>query len=267
MGVDITQRKRAERELRDLKDSLERQVGERTAALRKALERNSQQEKLAAIGRLAGGVAHEIRNPLAAMKNAVYYLNMALENPDATVLETLALLDREIARSENVISSLLGLAHPGRMVRSDVDVNQVLIECLRQRPPAGIEVKTDLEDASIPVRADPAQIAIIFGNIIRKAYEAMPEGGRLSLSTRTEGGWVRVTFKDTGTGITREELGRIFEPLMTTKAAGTGLGLPVAKTLVEGHGGSIEVDSEPGKGSTFTIRLPQKPQSRTVGEG
>jgi PAS domain S-box-containing protein len=241
---DITERKKAE------------------VALRKALERNTQQEKLAAIGRLAGGVAHEIRNPLSAIKNAVYYLSMALDRPDGSVIETLALLNREIARSEDVISSLLGLAHPGRKVRSDVDVNQTLREVLRQRPPAGVEVASDLEETLPKLRADKAQLSIIFGNLIRNAYEAMPKGGCLRVTTRAGDGWVLVSIRDTGTGISREDLGRMFEPLMTTKAGGTGLGLPVAKTLVEGHGGSIEVDSEPGKGSTFTVKLPVKQRSR-----
>jgi signal transduction histidine kinase len=229
-------------------------------ALRKALDRNSQQEKLAAIGRLAGGVAHEIRNPLAAMKNAVYYLSMAIDRPDASVTETLALLNREIARSENVISSLLGLAHPGRTARSDVDVNQILKECLGQRHPAGVDVSMDLRRTIPKVKADPAQISIVFGNIIRNAFEAMPKGGRLSVTTRSEGGWVRVAIKDTGTGISRADMGKIFEPLMSTKAGGTGLGLPVAKTLVEGHGGSIDVESAPGKGTTFTVKLPVRPK-------
>lgn len=243
-SIDITERKKAE------------------AALRKALERNSQQEKLAAIGRLAGGVAHEIRNPLAAIKNAVYYLSMALENPDGPVIETLALLNREIARSEQIISSLLGLAHPGRAPRSNVDINQILRECLRQPRGTGVEVRLDPDGRLPAVRADPAQLAIAFGNIIRNAFESMTKGGCLRVSSRSEEGWVIVRFADTGHGISKENMGKIFEPLMTTKDGGTGLGLPVARTLVEGHGGTIEAESEPGQGSTFTVKLPTKPGKR-----
>jgi len=245
-SVDITDRRRSEE------------------ALRKARERNAQQEKLAAIGRLAGGVAHEIRNPLSAMKSAVYYLKLALEKPDPNVADTLALLDREIARSETVISSLLGLAHPGRQARADVDINSCVREALEAGAPADVVVETRLDGTVPKVRADPAQIAVVFGNIIRNAFEAMPGGGRLTVSSHSENGSLSVSFSDNGTGILEEDLQRIFEPLVTTKDGGTGLGLPMAKVLVEGHGGSIAVESEPGKGSTFTVKLPVK---KTSGPG
>jgi two-component system, LuxR family, sensor kinase FixL len=241
---DISERKRAEQ------------------ALKKALERNSQQEKLAAIGRLAGGVAHEIRNPLAAMKNAVYYLNMTVDKKDEEIIKSLEILEKEIARSESVISSLLGLAHPGRQQRSTVDINQALRELLKSRPHPRIEVETQLDEKLPPVMADPAQVPIVFGNILQNAFEAMEQGGQLTVRSWADGGWVFVSFKDTGPGIPPEVMNKIFEPMLTTKEGGTGLGLPIAKTLVDGHGGSIEVENGPEKGCTFTVKLPGKSKSK-----
>jgi PAS domain S-box-containing protein len=238
---DITDRRRAE------------------LALQKARERNSQQEKLAAIGRLAGGVAHELRNPLAAMKNAAYYLGMAADGSDPSVAETIAVLNREIARSDSIISSLLGLARPAQPSRTEIDVSAVLESTLGTlRLPAGVALETRLDEALPPVAADAGQLSIVFGNLMRNACEAMPGGGRLSVASSAEGGRVTVTIADTGSGMPPEVLSRLFEPLFSTKQGGTGLGLSVAKMLVEGSGGTIEAQSEAGKGSTFTIRLPAK---------
>jgi len=240
-GQDITDRKKAEQ------------------ALQKARERNSQQEKLAAIGRLAGGVAHELRNPLAAMKNAAYYLNMTVDRSDPMVVETLAVIDREIARSDSVISSMLGLARPAQPSRREVDVGEIVRAVLEHQPvPPGVSLETRLDGTLPRVTADPAQLSIALGNIVRNGYEAIPGEGRLSVSSSVEGGWVVVEVADSGTGMSPEVLGRLFEPLFTTKPGGTGLGLSVAKMLVEGSGGRIEVRSEPGRGSVFTVRLPVK---------
>ena len=239
---DVTERRRAE------------------LALRKARERNAQQEKLAAIGRLAGGVAHELRNPLAAMKNAAYYLGMVADRSDPSVAETLSVLNREIARSDTIITSMLGLARTGPRPRSEVDISALLEGTLSAfTVPPGVSVEKRLDDALPPVAADPGQLSIIFGNLLRNACEAMIGGGRLGVSSTLDGRWVTVNVEDSGPGMPKEVLDRVFEPLFTTKPGGTGLGLPVAKMLVESADGTIEAQSEPGKGATFTVRLPVVP--------
>jgi signal transduction histidine kinase len=147
-----------------------------------------------------------------------------------------------------------------------VDIKEVLQEALsRAIVPENVEMVSQLDGALPTILADPDQLDQVFGNIVLNAIQAMPDGGRLVVKTSassvepSEGPsleWVAISFADTGMGISKESLGRLFEPLFTTKAKGIGLGLAVTKTLVEGHGGSIKVQSELGKGSTFTVRLP-----------
>ena len=256
---DITERKRAEEELKEYSERLEEMVEERTQELREAQEELLRKEKLAVLGQLAGGVGHELRNPLGAIKNAAYFLNMVLEEPDPEVKETLEILDKEVGTSERIISSLLDFARPKPPIRRKVDVNDVVQDALsRTTVPENVEVVSQLDEALPTILADPDQLAQVFGNLILNGAQAMPEGGQLVVKSEVlSREWVAVSITDSGVGIPEENLEKIFEPLFTTKAKGIGLGLALVKTLVEGHGGRIEVRSEVGKGSTFTVRLPR----------
>jgi signal transduction histidine kinase len=242
-----TERKRAEEELRKHRDHL-----------REMQERLIRSEKLAVLGQLAGGVGHELRNPLGAIKNAAYFLNMALEQPEPEVRETLEILKREVATSEHIISSLLDFARPKPPIRRKVNINEVVQETLsRNGVPGNVRVIRKLDESLPAILADPDQLVQVFGNIIRNAIQAMLEGGRLTVKSKvSRPGWVSVSISDTGVGIPPKDQKKLFEPLFTTKAKGIGLGLPVTKILVEGHGGTIEVKSKVGKGSTFTVILP-----------
>jgi PAS domain S-box-containing protein len=252
------EQKRAEEKLKEYSEKLEERVEQRTKDLREAQEQLVRQEKLAVMGQLAGGVGHELRNPLGAIKNAAYFLNMVLEEPDPKVKECLEILEKEVATSERIISSLLDFARPRLPNRRNVDINDVLQKVLsRTTVPENIEVLNELDDALRTILVDPDQLGQIFGNIILNAIQAMPEGGRLVIKSEiTYPNWIAVSFSDTGLGIPGDTLERLFEPLFTTKAKGIGLGLAIVKTLVKGHGGTIEVQSEIGKGSTFTVKLP-----------
>jgi PAS domain S-box-containing protein len=275
---DITERKRAEEELKEYSERLEEIVEERTRELRDAQEQLIRREKLAVLGQLAGGVGHELRNPLGAIKNAAYFLNMVLEEPESEVKEAMEIMAKEVATSEKIISSLLDFARAKPPTRRKVDVNDLVRNALsRATVPEKVEVVTQLEELPA-ILADPDQLGQVFANIILNGFQAMPEGGQLVVKTSEvsekppRSGWVAVSFADTGVGIPEENLGKLFEPLFTTKAKGIGLGLAVTRTLVEGHGGTIEIQSpstlrrgsgqaglrtgEVGKGSTFTVRLP-----------
>jgi PAS domain S-box-containing protein len=257
-STDITERKAAEKALKEYSERLEEMVEERTQELRDAQETLVRQEKLAVLGQLAGGVGHELRNPLGAISNAVYFLNMVLEEPAPEVKETLEILEKEVTTSEKIITDLLDFARAKAPTRRKVNVNHVVQKAVsRIAVPDNVEVVSQLDETLPIILADPDQLGQVFGNIALNAVQAMPEGGRLVVKTGVVSPeWVAVSFTDTGVGIPEENLDKLFEPLFTTKAKGIGLGMAVTRTLVEGHEGTIEVESEVGVGTTFTVRLP-----------
>ncbi len=270
---DRLARQRAEEALREYSERLEEMVEQRTQELREAQGQLIRREKLAVLGQLAGGVGHELRNPLGAIKNAVYLLNMILEEPEPEVREALEIVEQEVGTCDSIIRSLLDFARTKAPVRREVGVNDILRAALvRITIPEDIEVMTQLDETVPTILADPDQLVQAFGNIILNGIQAMLEGGRLLVKTARlsspktsevsekppRSGWVAVSFADTGVGIPEENLEKLFEPLFTTKAKGVGLGLALVKTLVEVNGGSVEVESEVGKGSTFTVRLPTR---------
>ena len=221
-------------------------------------ERVIRSEKLATLGELAGGVGHELRNPLGAIKNAAYFLNMAIQEPESEVKETVGILEKEVATCERIISSLLDFARPKSPVRRKVNLNDVLQEAVsRTTVPENIKVVRELDETLPTILADPDQLGQVFGNLVLNAFQAMPKGGQLAVKSQVAGeGWVSASFVDSGVGISQGDLAKVFEPLFTSKAKGIGLGLAVVKTIVEGHGGTIEVESEVERGSTFTVKLP-----------
>lgn len=255
---ELTERKQAEEELAKHREHLEELVEERTKELRDAQERLVRSEKLALLGQLAGGVGHELRNPLGSIKNAAYFLKMALEKPEPEVKETLEILNKEVATSEHIISALLDFARPKPPTRQKVEINRLLQEALsRTNVPEKIKVVSKLDKSLPQILADPEQLGQVFRNIILNALQAMPDGGQLEISSEVStSAQLAISFADTGVGIPEDNLKKLFEPLFTTRAKGIGLGLAITKTLVEGHKGTIEVQSKLGKGSIFTVRLP-----------
>ena len=250
--------KLAEENMKEYSERLEEVVEERTRELREAQEQLVRRERLAVLGQLAGGIGHELRNPLGAIKNAAYFLNMVLEDPEPDVKESLEILEKEVATSEMIIGSLLDFARPKPPMRRKVDINEVVREALsRITAPEIVEVTSQLDRTLSVILADPVQLGQVFRNLILNAIQAMPEGGQLTVKSKLAGPeWVAVSFADTGVGIPEKNMGKLFEPLFTTKAKGIGLGLAVSKAFVEAHGGSIEVQSEAGKGSTLSVKLP-----------
>lgn len=251
-------RKQAEEALKEYSDRLEEMVEERTKELREAQEQLIRKEKLATLGQLAGGVAHELRNPLGAIKNAAYYLNMVLKKPEPDVRESLEIMNQEIAASEKIMSSLIDVGSPKERVRQSVDLNDVVRKALsRASVPSSVEVISQLDETLPAIPADPDQLGQVFGNIILNAAQAMPKGGHLTIKSESLAtGQVTVSVADTGVGMSADTMANTFEPLFTTKAKGMGLGLALAKSLVETHGGIIRVTSRLGEGTTFTVELP-----------
>ena len=238
---------------------------EKEAQLRRA-------DRLSALGQLSAGLAHEIRNPLGAIKGAVEILeeDFPAGHPKA---EFYAIILKEVERLNDVVTNFLNFARPVAPHFAPVDVRKVLtsLEGLisGQARANRVQIFTSFHSGSARVMADEALIRQAFLNIALNALEAMPEGGDLAISTRPadpaateilEGerieGWMEVVFDDTGCGIPEDHLGRVFDPFFTTKKDGTGLGLAITYRIIENHRGVIRVMSQAGKGTTFVITLP-----------
>jgi two-component system NtrC family sensor kinase len=246
--------------------NLEQQVEERTADLRAAQEQLLRTEKLSSLGKLSASIAHEINNPLAGILTFAKLTIRKLGEGDLDaegrekVLKHLALVEREAYRCSVIVKNLLDFARERPMLMKPSDVNQAVDEILtlvdNLAHIQGVEIVRELSPLP-PVLGDFGQLRQAFMNIASNACEAMERGGRLTVRTRVVPGDhdVEVTFEDQGPGIPPERLRKIFDPFFTTKERGTGLGLSVVYGVVEKHGGKIEVDSEEGRGTRFTIRL------------
>ncbi len=226
--------------------------------LKAAQERIIRSEKLATIGKLAGIMGHEIRNPLGVIKNSVYFLNMKLKmNMDKKVKRHLDILQAETNNANKIISDILEFARMKVPALVEVDINHLVKETLsRATILETVKVQTDLGEDLPKVLIDALQVGQVFSNMISNAVQAMPDGGKLYVTTDRADKFITVTFKDSGCGISEENLDKIFEPLFSTKAKGIGLGLTACRSIIDNHRGKIEVESEVNKGTTFTIKLP-----------
>ncbi|MDD2999731.1 MAG: ATP-binding protein [Candidatus Riflebacteria bacterium] len=218
-------------------------------------------DKLSALGVLAAGIAHEIRNPLTGMKMIVQLLESEFEADDSR-REPLGIIQREIDRLEAIIGNLLDFARPSKPKAIDVMPEKVLEDCFllvkNQLNKQGISFVKNVSVNCPMITGDPDQLKQVFINIMTNAIHALSPGGTLSVIIETREEFVAIAFEDNGTGIPHERLTDIFNPFMTTKEDGTGLGLSMAQRIVEEHGGRIEVQSVFGEGSTFTVYLPKK---------
>jgi signal transduction histidine kinase len=220
------------------------------------LARQQRTERLAAIGQVAGGVAHELRNPLNVIKTSVYYLLNARNATPEKHAEHLKRVERQVSLADGVITALSDFAKMPVPSQLPFAVGQCIQEALETNPvPTGVDVTIDCPPTVPPALADIAQVRIVFANLIRNAREAMPNGGGLTIRVSTFEEFVDVAFVDTGVGISSENLHRITEPLFSTKVRGLGLGLAIARAILEKNGGSMTIASQSGKGSTFTVRL------------
>jgi PAS domain S-box-containing protein len=221
-----------------------------------------QSEKMAAIGQLAAGIAHELRNPLAIVMNALYDLGHLLDGADGEVREDLRIAEEEIARAQAIIKNLLEFSRESGAELERLDVNDLLTRTLqlmqKYLQDAGVRVTTELGPIP-PCLANTNAMRQILLNLITNAVQAMPDGGQLTLRTcGTDDSLIRLQIGDTGIGIPPEHLQDIFNPFYTTKAPGqgTGLGLSVVHSILRRYQGDIRVESEVGVGTTFTIDLP-----------
>jgi PAS domain S-box-containing protein len=215
--------------------------------------------KFTVIGQLASVVGHELRNPLGVIKNSVYFLNMMLkDNADEKIVKHLKILDKQVNSANDIISDLLDLTRQKVPNLELTDLNKTVTNALSNvTVPTNIVIDTKL--GKIPETLfDKEQIRKVIQNLVMNSIQAMAEGGKLLIQTTKQDDTLEVIVKDTGVGIPKKDLANLFTPLFTTKAKGIGLGLVICKQIVEGHNGTITVESKVGEGSTFIVKLPIK---------
>jgi len=244
---------------------LEARVEERTRELQQTHAQLLTQSKLAAIGQLGAGVAHEVNNPLAGVLGLVQLMLRSRDESDPD-FQKLRDVEGSAKRCKDIVTRLLRFSERRTAGRTEVDLNDIIHEVLgmmaERRETDRITVVDKLDENLPHVIADPGQLAQVFINIVQNAHTAMPQGGSLTVKSEAlDGGRVRVSISDNGVGIEADHLQRVFEPFFTTKRVWTdvGLGLSVAHRIVTDHGGDIEVDSVVGKGTTFAVTLLPEP--------
>ena len=230
------------------------------AELRKNREKEQllqRKERLASLGQLAAGVAHEIKNPLNAINLTIEHLNDKFITPqDTQAREYIATIQSEIRRLDKIVNNFLNYMHSEELQPAETDINGLLMEILqlyeREISQAGIELITEFS-SSFVLRADAQRLKTALVNVIVNAIQAMPQGGQLKIITNSEKHVI--TVSDTGTGIAAKELEHIFDIFYTTKSSGSGLGLPTAYKIIKAHQGEIEIKSKEGRGTTVKIKL------------
>ena len=230
-------------------------------------ERLLKSQRLAAIGELAAMVGHDLRNPLTGIAGAAYLLRSRLGSQiDDKTRGLLEVIEKNVEYSDKIISDLLEYSGELRLQPTVTSVKSITQDALLSVRIPGNVLVADLTENEPEITADDQKMRRVFVNIIRNAVEAMPEGGTLTISSKRTNDDVDVVFADTGVGMTTEAMKKLWTPLFTTKAKGMGLGLVICKRIVEAHGGSISAESALGRGSTFTVKLPIKPDLKEVKE-
>jgi two-component system, NtrC family, sensor histidine kinase HydH len=241
--------------------SLTRQVELKTNELLESQERLVHSERFAAVGEAAAYVSHEIKNPLMVIGGLAHQVERRLPNDEAAQ-EKLRIIQREVKRLENFLGELRDFLRPVQPRKEEIDLNRqirdidsLMEEAAREK---GVALELHLDPNLPSIEADPNQLEQVLVNLVKNALEACDPPGRIILCTGSRDAQVWFSVQDTGKGMTPEVLDKIFHPFFTTKEKGTGLGLAVIHKIITDHRGTVSVDSAMGRGSTFTIRLPQK---------
>jgi signal transduction histidine kinase len=231
---------------------------------REAAKKLRDTERLAAIGATAGMVGHDIRNPLQAIVGDLYLAKMDLcQSPDSEekkqALESIQEIEKNVDYINKIVADLQDYARPLNPLTEETDIKNIIDELLKKTGlPENVQVSVNVEDDVRKVVADSTFINRIMYNLVNNAVQAMPQGGKLSIHAFRDDNNTVISVKDTGIGIPEEVKAKLFTPMLTTKAKGQGFGLVVIKRMTESLGGTVSFESQEGKGTTFTIRLPQK---------
>jgi len=260
---------KAREELKEYAGQLEKKVEERTRTIIEFQDKLLKAQRLAAIGELASMIGHDLRNPLTGISNAAYYIKKRLAKAgvlDEQIAGMINVIERDIMCSNKIINDLLDYSKELRLELTETNPRKIVEEALSAvEIPANIQV-VNMTNHDVKFIADFEKMKRIFINLIKNAVDAMPNGGTLTIQSRKKEENVEFTVSDTGVGMPKEVLGRLWSPLVTTKAKGMGFGLAICKRFVDAHEGAINVESAPGKGTTFTLTFPIKPKKEEGGE-
>jgi signal transduction histidine kinase/putative methionine-R-sulfoxide reductase with GAF domain len=247
-------------ELKTFSQQMEEKIQKTTADLKKTEAQLIRSEKLAALGQLAAGIAHEIRNPLTSINILIHSMTENLPSGDSHK-EDLKVIEEEIHRMNEILDQFLRFAKPATPLLEKADVSSIFEETLQLLRPhiekQIIVVKKEFQSLPI-ILMDREQMKQVFLNLLLNAIQAMPGGGHLTLRGRNseDGQWIHISIQDSGIGISSENINKLFDPFFSTKEGGIGLGLSITHRIIDQHHGKIEVESAPGKGTLFTIWLP-----------
>jgi two-component system sporulation sensor kinase A len=264
--IDISERKQMEQKLEEYSQQLEEMVEYRTKQLRDTQIRLVKSERLAAIGQVAAMVGHDLRNPLTGIMGAAYYLKMKLgPNAEKKMLEMLEIIEKDIHYSNNIITDLMDYSRETRLELTETTPKSIIAESISL---IQIPEKVQLADSTLnepKIKIDIVKMKRVFADLIKNAVDAMPQGGKLTISSRASSNNVEFMLIDSGVGMAKEVLEKIWTPFFTTKAKGLGLGLAICKRIIEAHQGKISVESIVGEGTIFTITIPIEPIIRVEG--
>ncbi len=265
-GQDITERKRMLQRLEEYSQQLERMVEQRTKQLRDTQEQLVKAERLAAIGQVAAMVGHDLRNPLTGISGAAYYLKMKLgPKAEKRMIQMLEIIEKDVQYSNKIITDLMDYSREIKLELTETTPKSIIAESISL---IQIPEKVQLADSTLnepKIKIDIDKMKRVFANFIKNAVEAMPQGGKLTISSRASSNNVEFMLIDSGVGMTKEVSEKIWTPFFTTKAKGMGLGLAICRRIIEAHQGKISVESIVGEGTTFTIAIPIEPRTRVEG--
>ncbi|MBZ5497316.1 MAG: sensor histidine kinase [Acidobacteriia bacterium] len=249
------------------REKLEKTSGELSQAyerLRSAFEQLKQSDRLAALGQLSAGIAHEIRNPLGSIKGSIEILETEIA-PDNPKHEFVRIIKEETARLNSIVAEFLRFARPPKPAVELASLNELISSTLnllqKEAEHSRVEIRKCLDPLLPEVNVDRDQIRQVLLNVVLNGIQAMPQGGVLEVSSARADGKVVVEVADNGPGLEEEDLERVFDPFFTTKPQGTGLGLSISYQLLQRHGGRINAERNAGRGMTFRIELPIAPLS------
>jgi signal transduction histidine kinase len=264
------EKERLEAEIKQHAEELESRIAQRTAELVEAHDRLAHTEKIAALGRISAQVAHEVRNPLAGL--LLYSIHLKDKVSDKFPASEVKVIDKiidTINQLTKTTEQILNFARPVQLIRRRVVLNNVIRDVLpllkSQLAAGGIEVNLDFGGGTQEGMLDEASIRAVLLNLMLNAVQAMPNGGQLNVSCRTVEATLCLVISDTGSGMSEEQLARIYEPFNSTKSRGLGLGMPYARKVVEEHGGTIAVESRLDEGTSVRIELPTGFESPGLG--